>query len=126
MLPLFYALQWNGLADLRGWPSEEVLPNRFQLLAADVIDPTLNEGAGNIHLWVRLKQGEPPRAFRLPYSKPLHQQIHAARQKIEQGQQQIGIIRDSSLSSSGAAIDAGRTLVFEAEQQRRLPPKRTP
>ena len=126
MLPLFYSLQWSGLAELRGWPSEQSLPDRFQLLAADIVDPTLNQGAGSIHLWVRLKKSEQPRAYRLPYNKSLHQEIHAARLKIEQGQNQFGIIRDSSRSSSGAAIDAGRTLEFEAEPQRRLPPKRAP
>ena len=125
LLPLFYLLQWTGLEDLRGWPSKGELPDKFQLLAADVLDPELNDGVGKIHLWVRVKNGESPRVYQLPYSKSLHQQIHTARQKIADGKIQIGVIRDMSISLSGAPIDAGRQLEFVDRSQRTLPPKGT-
>lgn len=82
---------WRSLGTYQGWPTADQLPDNFQLVAAEVLEPgTPNSGPyGMIFLWVRGATGgshtmttlgykttyTEPRAYRLLYTRDLHEQI---------------------------------------------------
>ena len=122
-LPLLYGAHWFGLQNLRGWPAYQSLPNQFQLLAADVVepDPSLSD-AGKINLWVRLTEAGEPRAYSLPYTRKLHQMLFDTKQRMQAGQTQFGRLYDSS-SNRGAAIGNNQKLEFQNATRSILPEK---
>jgi hypothetical protein len=83
----------RALDGVWGWPSRQVLPERFVLLAA-VIDEPSATGPGALYVWVNaLEQGKPsaqPRAYRLPYSKDMHSLLNDGMKKVRQGISQMG------------------------------------
>jgi len=124
-LPGIYFLHWSALHAIKGWPVDRQLPVNFQLLAADISEPAQNKnGKGYIHLWIRTRDAQHPRAYQLPYSRSLHQQIHDARQRMENGHVQLGYIRDERERGGGAAIGGGKKLEFRSRRLRHLPPKK--
>jgi hypothetical protein len=76
-----------------GIPSTDALPERFVMLAAVVEEPT-SKAAGALYLWVNpLHEGKAvlqPRAYKLPYSKSLHEQINEGIKKGRDGVSQMG------------------------------------
>lgn len=76
-----------------GLPSTDALPERFVMLAAVVEEPSPKH-AGAIYLWVSTPQENgpvlAPRAYKLPYSKPLHQQVETGLRKGKDGIAQMG------------------------------------
>ncbi|MGI9436129.1 MAG: hypothetical protein ACR2Q4_15090 [Geminicoccaceae bacterium] len=105
-LPMF-AGTFIALQALMGWPSDGVLPARFQLHAALVEEPTASsKQAGAIFLWLTPElrsvdshevEEEPavkpellPRAFALPYSRDLHQRVEAMRERLKKGGLVVG------------------------------------
>ncbi|MEJ2309759.1 MAG: hypothetical protein P8Z78_10635 [Gammaproteobacteria bacterium] len=125
LLPLFYLLHWHGIEQTRGWPAHEPLPERFRLIAADVIEPGRGgHDAGVIHLLIRPGETSPPRLHALPYSRELHTLLFEARERIAAGRPQIGILRDSGQAGSGAPVGPDRSLEFiDSGKRRLLPPK---
>jgi len=122
-LPLLYIAQWYGLQNLRGWPAYQALPNQFQLIAADVIEPSsVGSQPGKIHLWVRLEAAGEPRVYALPYSRKLHQMLFDTKQRMQAGQTQVGRLYDSS-GNRGAAIGNNQKLEFQNATRALLPPK---
>jgi hypothetical protein len=90
-LPVFYVLHYHAIAELRGWPTEQALPERFRLLGQQVTQPDKRSGdPGNIRLWVQVDSGRPSRLYQLPYSRKLHQQLAAAEMRAAKGRQQVG------------------------------------
>lgn len=90
------ALYWVGhgaLHALLGLPTTDPLPPRFVMLAAVVEEPTAR-AAGAIYLWVSEPQESgpllAPRAYRVPYSKPLHEQVEEGLRKGKDGIAQMG------------------------------------
>jgi hypothetical protein len=130
LLPAFYFLHWQGLQDYKGWPAEQSLPDKFELIAADVIEPTThNQQQGMIYLWVRPelehKESSHPRAYGLPYSRKLHEMLFETRKRIQAGQQQIGLLRaDDGGGSGGAKVGHGHRLEFIDKPKSQLPPKK--
>ncbi|MEE9352712.1 MAG: hypothetical protein V3U78_10675 [Thiotrichaceae bacterium] len=131
VLPLVYFLHWTGLQQSKGWPSDQTLPLRFELISADVLEPNpLKEIKGNIHLWVRPLEKEggktrthTPRAYILPYSRALHKKLYETKQRTQQGRNQMGLLYDEASGGSGASLGNGRKLDFKDMPQQRLPPK---
>ena len=122
-LPLLYGAHWYGLQNLRGWPAYQGLPNQFQLIAADVVEPSSTSSQpGKIHLWVRLKPEGEPRVYALPYTRKLHQMLFDTKQRMQAGQTQVGRLYDSS-SNRGAAIGNNQKLEFQNATRALLPPK---
>jgi hypothetical protein len=84
------------LQGMLGWPTETVPPARFQLYAALVQEPDrANRSDGAIYLWLSpaAEGGEPsrpPRAYALPYSRALHEQVARAQERLQQGRQVEG------------------------------------
>lgn len=136
LLPAFYFLHWQGLQDYKGWPAEQSLPEKFELIAADVVEPTThNQQQGMIYLWVRPDLGNVtgekaeeninPRAYGLPYSRKLHEMLFETRKRIEAGQQQIGLLRaDDGGGSGGAKVGNDHRLEFIDKPKSQLPPKK--
>ena len=97
---VFFAISYASITGLVGWPSGARLPGRFQLDWGTIIEPDkLNGAPGAIYLWVeRLDENNvpagTPRAFRVPYSRELADRIVRARERIEQGTDQVGTARD--------------------------------
>ncbi len=96
-----------------GWPSQNGLPEQFQLHAALIDEPSANAtDGGAIYLWLtpwnrQLSQDEThidgdigldaatlpprrPRAFGLPYSRDLHQQVEDMQERLARGEMVVG------------------------------------
>ena len=77
-----------------------VITEHFQLDWATVVEPDkLNGAPGSIYLWVEALSANntpagTPRAFRLPYSRELADRIGHAKERIEQGVDQVATARD--------------------------------
>ena len=111
-----------AVSDLVGKPSHAPLPERFELLAAQIQEPRPGGNEpGAIYLWVRDLAGTDasPRAFTVDYSSKWRRLVEEAIGKVEQGQPQRG-----RYAASGAAGGRGDALLeFETHRERRLPPK---
>ena len=110
----FFGVSYVSTAGLIGWPSEARVPEHFQLDWATVVEPDkLNGLPGTIYLWVEalddnnMSSGM-PRAFRVPYSRELADRIGHAKDRIEQGIDQVGMARD--LDAPEAEPDQDRRL----------------
>jgi hypothetical protein len=96
----FFAISYASIAGLIGWPSEGHVPEHFQLDWATVVEPDkLNGAPRSIYLWVEALSANntpagTPRAFRLPYSRELADRIGHAKERIEQGVDQVATARD--------------------------------
>ncbi|MEZ5534535.1 MAG: hypothetical protein R3F02_02820 [Thiolinea sp.] len=124
LLPLVYGLHWYGLRMHQGWPADVALPEEFQLLAAEVVEPRKGIAEGAVYLWIRHEE-EKPRVHALPYSRKLHETLHTARERMEQGRTQVGVLMDEdNAGSKGARLGNGRALEFRDQAKGNLPPKR--
>ena len=117
----FFGVSYLSTTELIGWPSEARVPEHFQLHWATVVEPDkLNGLPGSIYLWIEgLDENNmlagTPRAFRVPYSRELADRIGHAKERIEQGADQLGTARDLDVPES------------EPDEDRRLagaPPRR--
>jgi hypothetical protein len=96
----FFGVSYLSIGELIGWPAEARIPEHFQLHWATVVEPDkLNGLPGSIYLWIEgLDENNMlagmPRAFRLPYSRELADRIGHAKERIEQGADQLGTARD--------------------------------
>lgn len=125
LLPVFFIWHWYGVQAQKGWPVAQDLPEQFQLIAADVVEPHQSaRRRAAIYMWLRSEDGGEPRAFALPYSRQLHKMLNEVRVKTQSGQAQVGVIRDDDGTGQGAQLDAGRRLSFEDAPRSNLPPKR--
>lgn len=91
----FYFVTYRSLEDLRGWPTQSALPERFLVIASSVREPDKSSGdAGLVHIWVTdLADNRPhdlPRAYEMPYTRTLHYQLLEARKRMQEGVPQIG------------------------------------
>jgi hypothetical protein len=125
LLPLFYLLHWIGIEQTRGWPASAPPPDRFEMIAADVIEPGRHGYRdGVIHLLIRHGDSPQPRLHAVPYSRELHTLLFETRERIANGRPQIGILRYSGQAGNGAPVGNGRTIEFvDAGNRRLLPPK---
>ena len=124
VLPLVYAIHWFGLQQHAGWPSDQTLPERFELISADVIEPNgLKQIEGAIHLWLRQEGSNQPRAYELPYSRALHKKLFETRQRMKQGHSQLGILYEAETTGKGVNLGSGQRLDFQDLAKGRLPPK---
>src|SRR6201984_413194 len=102
----FFGVSYRSTTGLIGWPSEARVPEHFQLHWATVVEPDkLNGLPGSIYLWIEAldENNMPagtPRAFRVPYSRDLADRIGHAKERIEQGAEQVGTARDLEFPAS--------------------------
>ena len=78
---------------LLGMPSTAALPERFVMLAAVVEEPSQKQ-AGALYVWISpIAEGRSatnPRAYKLPYTRRLHEQIDNGIKKGRDGVSQMG------------------------------------
>jgi len=90
---LLYFFGHEAVHALLGVPSQDALPERFVMVAAMVEEPAGNQ-KGALYLWVRpLHEGvaeAQPRAYRLAYTRKLHEQINEGLRKGRDGVSQMG------------------------------------
>ena len=119
-LPMFYVGQYKVLQATRGWPSDEVLPATFELTAFKVIEPDSARGeSGQILLWAGTATNRTPRAYRLDYSRKLHEDLVDAGQRLEQGRIQMG----TRISDGNERPDGEARIRFEDQPHAGLPAK---
>ncbi len=89
----FHFIGYEAVHSLLGIPNTDPLPERFVMLAAVVDEPT-PKTPGALYLWVNpLLEGKmvlAPRAYKLPYSRSLHEQINDGIKKGKDGVSQMG------------------------------------
>jgi len=88
VVPLFSFLVWSSLDSFTGWPANTTTPSRLMLIQEVVVEPSKTT-SGAIYIWgippkqshglfkYRPKESE-PRAYKLPYTRQLHEQVAAA------------------------------------------------
>ena len=107
----FYIAHFLSLSGIGGWPATLTLPAEFELHAFTIVEPnpTQNE-SGHIYLWVQEAGDAEPRAYSLPYSSSVHDELTASNKRQQEGYQQKG------------RSDASGTVKI-SNASRRLPPK---
>jgi hypothetical protein len=96
----FFGVSYISITELIGWPAEARMPSHFQLHWATIVEPDkLNGLPGSIYLWIEALDSNnmlagTPRAFRVPYNRELADRIGHAKERIEQGTDQLGTARD--------------------------------
>jgi hypothetical protein len=90
---VLYFFGHEAVNALLGVPTRDALPERFVMVAAMVEEPSASQ-QGALYLWVRpLHDGvaEPqPRAYRVAYTRKLHEQINEGLRKGRDGVSQMG------------------------------------
>lgn len=104
---VFYLVTYFSIPPLLGWPTTQLLPERFRLLAVHIQEPnkTLNLD-GEIYLWISevgARANNKPRAFRLPYDEEMHAKAVEASTKLRKGLPQLGEIVEEDEAMRGAA-----------------------
>jgi hypothetical protein len=104
----FFIEVFFATRDLLSYPSPGKLPPHFQLLWARVVEPdSKSADPGAIFLWVEeidannVPDGS-PRAFRLPYTRPLAEKSDQARDAIMAGHAQEGTAEDMAADTQDA------------------------
>lgn len=140
---LLYIGTYMGIKELRGWPTDEPLPDSFYFVWAKIDEPDKRIASeGQIYLWVQnlTENGEidsAPRAYQLPYNVQLAEKIEKAMSDTENGDQLSGKSSrkpDKDLSdgtklpdAKGNDVtyfkDAPIVLQFEARAKATLPKK---
>jgi hypothetical protein len=89
----FYFFGFGAVHSLLGIPSTDALPERFVMLAA-LIDEPRPKFPGALYVWVTpIEEGKSflqPRAYKLPYTRSLHEQISDGMRKGREGIPQMG------------------------------------
>jgi hypothetical protein len=96
----FFVEAFFATKGLLGWPGSGHLPPRFQLLWTRVVEPDPKTAdRGSVFLWIEEVDDNNvptgvPRAYRLPYSRPLADKSNKARDEIMSGNPQEGSADD--------------------------------
>lgn len=113
LVTAFYVVTYQSIPPLLGWPASQELPERFNLVAAYVEEPDKATGDdGAIYLWVtNLDEGFEnvrPRAYSVPFSSELHQEVAEASGKLRKGIPQLGETKDAKLGPNGRPLDTSQ------------------
>jgi hypothetical protein len=117
---------WLAKPDPAGWPTTAHVPAHATLQWAVIDEPDpASSDPGRIYLWLDTGTAR-PRAFSLPYSRRLHEQVQRALQHVQRGQP-MGVERTAARRRGGRRADStsGRRSVirFYPHPPVRLPPK---
>jgi hypothetical protein len=116
---------WLGRPDTSGWPSGAHIPPHATLQWAVVDEPDpASFDPGHVYLWLDVGGGV-PRAFALPYSKSLHEQVQRALTSLQHGRS-MAVARSASTGAGkgkkGGVAQQG-VVHFYRHPPVRLPPK---
>jgi len=130
---LYFAIcMWFSLGDLSGWPTNKAVPEKFLVHWMLVREGAKDnpKDTGHIYVWLteldeedKPKEEEPnpwilpfvskqkasePRAYRLPYSKQLHEQAAQVMQMLRAGKQVVGKRGDLAGDAGGGGEGEGK------------------
>jgi hypothetical protein len=101
---MMYFIGYQAVASIWGIPSSDPLPPRFLMLAAAIEEPSA-KSKGALYFWVsKLQDGKPtlePRAYRLPYTKLLHNQVNEGLRRGRDGVAQMGTAEAKMTEGTG-------------------------
>lgn len=116
---LFFSISlWHSLNSLQGWPTDEKLPQKFEIKWITVKEPNMHTGEkGEIIVWAmnltkeyneslipklhnKEESGE-PRLHRLPYSRNLHEQAMKIQKQIAGGGKFYGEMKENEMQGEG-------------------------
>ena len=124
LLPAAYVLHYIGIEKIEGWPSRSDLPDQFELLGSDIIEPNAQHDLdGQIHIWAKVQGQVEPRAYILSYDRELHELLFRAKKKLNQGIRQQGSMRGRERAGDGVSVGNDRELFFTDVPPIVLPPK---
>lgn len=111
MVSALYLVTYYSIPPLLGWPTEQRLPKRFNLIAVYVQEPDKASGrAGEILLWASDMaeglRGAEPRSYRLPFSQSLHEKVQEAGNKIRKGLPQLGEVKEEKIAGKAKAASS--------------------
>ena len=91
----FYYLTYQSYIGLLGWPTQQQVPEQFQLMSSIITEPDESSGdPGVIHIWVTTftnnRPDREPRAYELPYDLELHAALDTALREQRRGNVQLG------------------------------------
>jgi hypothetical protein len=109
----FFFVTYVSVKNLLGWPTSELLPDRFEIIYAIIREPDeVTRSPGAIYVWAmtlpgegpvdeadiynpavldtRVQPDQMPRAYRLAYDRMAHKLVNEAIIQITQGVRQIG------------------------------------
>jgi hypothetical protein len=96
----YFVHSYTSVAGIIGWPTKDIPPEKFEFLWATVVEPNLfYDQAGAIFIWAEPlggADGAPigmPRAYRLPFSRELSDQVVAAQALVREGKIVAGAAR---------------------------------
>ncbi len=110
LVAVFYGVTYRSIPPLLGWPTQQNLPERFNLLALYVQEPDKATGdEGAIYMWVtdlgRGFSNVRPRAYEVPFSAELQQKAVEAGSKLKKGLPQLGETKEAELGPNGQPRD---------------------
>jgi len=122
---LFSVSLWHSLAGLEGWPTEQSMPQKFEIKWIVVEEPNNKTGSeGQILIWARdleplLKEkssipilhnkeaSNEPRLHKLPYTRELHEQAMKIQKKIGAGGKFYGEMSKDGMKGKGKGDGKG-------------------
>jgi hypothetical protein len=113
----FFWVEYGALKRYAGWPTGEALPQRFRLIASEVIEPDKKTREdGIMYWWLRdLDHPDwPPRVYQLPYEAQAHEQSAQVLEEQSKGAAYVG-----RRKARGAAAGNGLGVEFEKIARRR-------
>ncbi len=112
----FFVASYFAISAVRGWPSNDRLPERFSLVATRIVEPDQFTGdAGAIYLWVEelddnnIPNGH-PRSYQIAYTAPLADAADGAQDLLDDGQEVQGTLEqtqqaDDTEAAQNAELD---------------------
>lgn len=117
---LFIPLSYSALAELLSRPKPVTLEWAHRHVSeAKLIGATMTEGQA-IYLWLKMPEMAEPRAYQLPWSRKMAQQLQQAQRKAQKNRS--GVRVRLPFEESGDR----REKMFYAAPQKSLPPKLIP
>lgn len=118
---------WLGRPNPAGWPTSIHTPAHATLdwALVDEPDPAASD-PGRIYLWLDVGRSA-PRAFSVPYSRPLHERVQRALAEVKRVQS-IGVALGAKRARGGPHAPSGSRSVlrFYPDPPVELPPKTRP
>lgn len=95
----FYIITYFSFPPLLGWPTTQLPPQQFRLIAAHVNQPNKETGEdGAVYLWLTeikdMTSAGEPRSYKLEYSNELHEKIINVNAKLDKDIQQLGEFKE--------------------------------
>ena len=96
---VIYIFTYQGMMSFSGWPSEKILPDKFQIHWTYVKEPDkFAKTEGAIYIWIEeldeynVPRGI-PRSYKLPYTPPLEEEVLDVQANLERGKAQSASVK---------------------------------